>query len=73
MAHEYELLFGYTHVSGIPPCDCRDPGNYAMLECIDNTKPLECQLVCWCGARAQIKFDSLMERAEFIAMQTKEK
>lgn len=61
-----EVLFGFTHVSGVPLCPCKDPGNYLSLVCVDTSKPLECKLTCWCGRSAKVVFTSLMERAEFI-------
>lgn len=58
-------LFGYRHVSGVPLCPCRDPGNYMMGE--QGVKPLEIVFRCWCGSKGGATFDSLEERAEYLS------
>lgn len=65
------LLFGYMHVGPeVPRCPCGDPGNYMMMEQSDSD-PLDCRMVCWCGAALRVRFDSAGERDEFVAAQTK--
>ena len=61
-----EVLFGYTHVGGVPRCPCGDPGNYMMAE-QPGDDPLEVRLRCWCGSTNTGRFDDLAERSEFIA------
>jgi hypothetical protein len=61
-----EVLFGYGHITGIPLCECEDPGDYARLLCPDPKNPLRCILECWCGNTAGLVFDDMMERAQFI-------
>ncbi len=63
-----EVLFGYTHVidPGVPRCPCGDPGTYLCAE-QPGDDPLEVVLRCWCGRKNAGRFDSLEERAEFIA------
>lgn len=58
-----DVVFGYRHVSGVPLCPCRDPGNYLMMEAVS---PLKDRLRCWCGATIAVTWDSEEERAEFI-------
>ena len=60
------LVFGYRTVNDVPPCVCRDPGNYmAMHE--DTGNPLRFEMHCWCGAKMRGEFDDMAERAEFLA------
>lgn len=65
------VLFGYRHVSGIPLCPCRDPGNYVALE-QPGENPLDCLVRCWCGSTMRVTFDSLDERTQFIDSATGE-
>lgn len=58
-------LFGYRHVSGIPLCPCRDPGNY--VACEQGTDRLSFLLRCWCGRTCEGTWDDEKERAEFLA------
>jgi hypothetical protein len=62
------VLFGYRHVTDVPLCPCRDPGNYMSLE-QPGDDPLVCQFRCWCGATMKVTFDSIEERAEFLTKQ----
>lgn len=61
-----DLTFGFRHVDGVPTCPCRDPGNYMALEQC-GSDPLDGLLRCWCGRTVQVRFDSLDERAAFVA------
>lgn len=57
---EYKLLFGYRHVSGVPLCPCRDPGNYLMAEQrVDD--PLSVRFTCWCGRTVTGRCDDQAE------------
>lgn len=56
--------FGYRHVSGIPLCPCRDPGNYVTCEAL--TDPLAFRLVCWCGRSIQGTWDDEADKLAFL-------
>lgn len=60
-----KTIFGYQYVTGVPPCPCRDPGNYLMME-QPGDDPLEFTFRCWCGRRISGTFDSAEERTEFL-------
>lgn len=68
--NDWTLVFGYQHVTGIPPCPtCRaegEPGNYMLMERATDD-PLRFRLRCWCGATLGGNFDTESERAEFLA------
>lgn len=59
------IVFGYRHVTGVPLCPCRDPGNYLMME-QPGDDPLDVVFGCWCGRTMQAQFDSHDERTEFL-------
>lgn len=62
----WEIVFGYRDVSdwpGFPPCPCLDPGTYVALE----RKGDDYRLLCWCGRRGDIRWDSTDELMEFLA------
>lgn len=60
------VVFGYRHVTGVPLCPCRNPGNYLCME-QPGDDPLEVVVRCWCGRTNRCVFDSMEERAEFLA------
>jgi hypothetical protein len=62
---EGTLLFGYTHVSGVPLCPCRDPGNYMCAH--QGPGPLDVVFRCWCGATMAGTFDDTAERSEMLS------
>jgi uncharacterized protein (DUF983 family) len=63
------LLFGYTELvdPDVPSCTVCG-ARYALLESRDPDQPLECHLVCWCGAALPVTFDDLLERQAFVAV-----
>jgi hypothetical protein len=66
MRQGYKLVFGYQTVVGVPTCPCNNPGNYMLME--QSTRDaLDAQFQCWCGSRAQVRFDSIKELSDFLA------
>jgi hypothetical protein len=62
---QWKLVFGYRHVQGVPPCPCRDPGNYMSMEqSTDN--PLKVRFRCWCGSTCNGTMDTQEELNEFL-------
>lgn len=59
------VVFGYQHVTGIPLCPCRDPGDYVMME-QPGDDPFVFVLRCWCGRTNRGTFDSMEERTNFL-------
>lgn len=59
------VVFGYRHVAGVPPCPCRDPGNYMAME-QPGDDPLTVLFRCWCGRTMPAAFDSIEERGDFL-------
>lgn len=60
-----QVLFGYRHVSGIPLCPCRDPGNYVACDS-DTTNPLAFTLRCWCGSSMKGAWDDEADKLAFL-------
>lgn len=56
----WRLLFGYTHVLGVPLCPCRDPGDYLLAE-QSTIDPHDIRFTCWCGRKVTGRVDSLDE------------
>lgn len=65
-----QVLFGYQRIQrpdDMPPCPCGD--NRVALE-QTGPDPLACRVNCWCSRHVEVRFDSLEDRAAFIAEAT---
>ncbi len=66
MSDDYQLVFSYRHVQGVPTCPCADPGNYLMME-QSTDDPMAVRFTCWCGRNVTGRCDDQAELDALLA------